>query len=545
MDHVGNLAQETRFHSTTPSRRAQQYITRVLRSHGIEPIIQKIGTQKIPSISIPYVVEIPATSKDVDDANIVVKLGDQGPTRVFVAHYDTVHESPGAIDNAASVAILLEIAKRLKEQPPKNHRVEILFSAAEEVGLVGARHHAQKNAPPELAVSLDMVGYRGRINLNGAGKLIGLARSRWIKQRAIESQVAVNFAIPQRSLSKLLPMAERSDHGAFSERDVPAFHLYSEEPYLAYHSQWDTPDKVDLNGLESGFRFAFELARSPKVFPSTDSAASWIKIPFGPVVIAPEWLVSLVLLCSIVVALIILVRRRHGDSFRPLGVRNPILAIIAHVLASLSLIGLHFFAERLHAYPLPWMDHISASTLCAVGIYFVWTMVVGSMGWQASNRWCAWMSWLLFAAIAITLILLNLSELAIPFTVSLLSFCIACTAERSWVRLILFLPSTFSLLCFLSPGLISEMTFHQFFHQVPFGHATYFSLVFFPSMFILTTYFNWFRIYLAERSQGSQWALVGVVLVATTAILTIAPPKCSAADFFRFDSACTYKYVNR
>lgn len=64
--------------------------------------------------------------------NIQGELGDTSqPATVLIAHYDTVYNSPGANDNAASVAVLLEIARELAESGSKRHVVFVACAQEE------------------------------------------------------------------------------------------------------------------------------------------------------------------------------------------------------------------------------------------------------------------------------------------------------------------------------------------------------------------------------------------------------------------------------
>ena len=73
----------------------------------------------------------------LDDPNLVVRFGPPGKALLVMAHYDTVAGSPGAVDNAAAVALLVELARVLREHPPPQP-VMLAFTANEEIGLVGA-----------------------------------------------------------------------------------------------------------------------------------------------------------------------------------------------------------------------------------------------------------------------------------------------------------------------------------------------------------------------------------------------------------------------
>lgn len=71
--------------------------------------------------------------------NFVVDVGGGDRSLVIIAHHDAVPGSPGANDNAAAVAILLHLLERLAREAPPRLRVRLLFTAAEEIGYLGAR----------------------------------------------------------------------------------------------------------------------------------------------------------------------------------------------------------------------------------------------------------------------------------------------------------------------------------------------------------------------------------------------------------------------
>ncbi|MDI6883602.1 MAG: M20/M25/M40 family metallo-hydrolase [Hadesarchaea archaeon] len=68
--------------------------------------------------------------------------------------------SPGADDNASGVAVMLEAARALAEDPPADIELSFIATGAEEQGLVGARRLVkEKSLPPEILVlNLDGVG---------------------------------------------------------------------------------------------------------------------------------------------------------------------------------------------------------------------------------------------------------------------------------------------------------------------------------------------------------------------------------------------------
>jgi hypothetical protein len=62
-----------------------------------------------------------------------------GPTVLLAAHYDSVPAGPGAFDDGAGAAAVLEIARICKSLPHPRHSIIFLIDDGEEAGLLGAR----------------------------------------------------------------------------------------------------------------------------------------------------------------------------------------------------------------------------------------------------------------------------------------------------------------------------------------------------------------------------------------------------------------------
>ena len=90
--------------------------------------------------------------------NLSVDVGDGDRVLVLIAHHDAVPGSPGANDNAAAVGILLHLLPRLTV--PRGLRVRLLFTAAEELGYLGARAYVRDIPLGSIAgvLSLELCG---------------------------------------------------------------------------------------------------------------------------------------------------------------------------------------------------------------------------------------------------------------------------------------------------------------------------------------------------------------------------------------------------
>lgn len=83
---------------------------------------------------------------------------------LLAAHYDSVPAGPGASDDGAAVATVLEIARILAARPAPPHPIVLLLTDGEEAGLLGAllfvRHHPLAKQV-KAAVNLDARGTSG------------------------------------------------------------------------------------------------------------------------------------------------------------------------------------------------------------------------------------------------------------------------------------------------------------------------------------------------------------------------------------------------
>ena len=96
---------------------ARDYIANQFSSIGLTVEYQKYVLYRDEFSNI--IVDIPS----VNHSAVVLIVG---------AHYDSIENSPGANDNASGVAALIELARYLANNPPKNYKVRLIAFANEE-----------------------------------------------------------------------------------------------------------------------------------------------------------------------------------------------------------------------------------------------------------------------------------------------------------------------------------------------------------------------------------------------------------------------------
>jgi aminopeptidase YwaD len=184
--------------------------------------------------------------------NVCAHSGDSGQKRVVVcAHIDAKTGTPGAVDNASGVVVLLLLAEMLKAHPAAAP-VELLamngedhYSAGGELAYLS--RHAGHLDEIRLAINVDGAGYRGNpseISLYECPpgeRDLALAE---MKKYASIREGAIWY---------------QSDHMVFAMNQVPAIALTTAafmdmETEIA-HTEKDTPDLVDLRLLVDIARF--------------------------------------------------------------------------------------------------------------------------------------------------------------------------------------------------------------------------------------------------------------------------------------------------
>lgn len=178
-----------------------------------------------------------------------------GAAAVALAVLSTIrngNRSPGGVDNAGSVAILLELARLLPERLDPEIELIFLSPGAEEDHMVGAMrwldaHHGELEGRPVWAVNLDGAGIPGRVVLlerYGFGRRFSPHLSR------VARDAAADLGLAPRGV--LLPPAMGIDAIPFAHRGIDCLTLSSGSlgrAALAVHSADDVAAHLDGDAL--------------------------------------------------------------------------------------------------------------------------------------------------------------------------------------------------------------------------------------------------------------------------------------------------------
>ena len=222
---LADSARQGRRAGTSGAVDAANYISDQFRSIGFDVQMQEFGGNR---------------------RNVVARYGTSFRTIVAGAHYDGQGPGfPSASDNAAGVAILIELARDLKTQNLPASLVMVAFDD-EEQGLNGSTYFAN-HAPMPLdnvfaAVVFDALG-RHFIDLREWTMIV----------LGTEYSTELSSVMRKHNRNDMLTVGTdligpRSDFAPFAFKRVP-FLFFSDGTYEDYHGSGDTADRVDYTRL--------------------------------------------------------------------------------------------------------------------------------------------------------------------------------------------------------------------------------------------------------------------------------------------------------
>lgn len=208
---------------------------------------------------------------DLTSENLIARCnpGAEGPVICVMAHYDSVEGSPGARDNASSVAVLLELARYLGPYRSElRGEIRLLFLGSEENGYHGASAYVENLTQEERERHLAVFNMENSAASPGPGAVLTCGTLGGIENGVYQEG---NFLEPMpnlasRTLSQAyehcykgnpLPVYHRgmSDHVIFHQAGLEAANIswrfLDEEGLITvppeYHLPTDIPETMDFD----------------------------------------------------------------------------------------------------------------------------------------------------------------------------------------------------------------------------------------------------------------------------------------------------------
>jgi hypothetical protein len=269
--------------------------------------------------------------------NVLARIpGTRGGKAVMLTgHYDTVPNSPGASDDGAGVAAILETVRAVKAGGGLNNDLIVLLTDGEEVGLLGARAFVAEH-PWAKDVGL-ILNFEARGN---SGPVLMFETSpgngRLIEEFAEAAPHPVSNSLLY-EVYKILP--NDTDFTIFKEANLPGFNFAYIDGVSHYHTSLDNIASLDERSLQHHGSYALALTRRAGGMDLTDRRThdSVYFDVLGAAVVrySKFWVVPLTALACLLFALTIFIGLRK----RSLSVGGLVLGALAGLIGMLVAYG--------------------------------------------------------------------------------------------------------------------------------------------------------------------------------------------------------------
>jgi hypothetical protein len=332
LTHIGAIATVPHPVGSDANGAVRKYLLAQLSSLGLSPqVFDGTGVRNSGnSVIVAHTHDILGRLPGVQSSGAIM----------LMAHYDSVPLAPGAADDGAGVAAILESLRALRARSPLKNDLIVLFTDGEEAGLVGAEAFATGH-PWMKDVSL-ILNFEARGN-RGPSMLFETSpgNSSLIEATAHFASHPVGSSLFY-SLYKLLP--NDTDFTIFRPYRISGLNFAFGENLQAYHSGLDSAQNLSLASLQHQGSYALELTQyfgqinlsQLKERNHDDVFFDWLgssMITYSESWVLPgEMLVTLLLLSGIVLN----IRRSHVRIGRVMLAFLPCIAILLAVPAVLA-----------------------------------------------------------------------------------------------------------------------------------------------------------------------------------------------------------------
>ena len=341
----------------------------------IEARLQQLGYQPrvVDGVSCNQKTQTCARVRDIVAA---AEGSTEGKSVIFSAHYDSVGAGPGASDDGAGVATMLEIARLLKQHPPGKNRVIFLFDDGEEAGLLGARMIADD---PELKGAVAVINAEARGTSGQSAMFETGGASGWLVDTFARSSTRPLTNSLLNTLYALLP--NDTDLSVFKANGMQGLNFAFGGKVEQYHTPLDNLEHIDLRSVQQqgdnlyGLAKALQSADLSRVGPTENLL--YTDLMGSKVVRAPlSW--ALIGAIVLLVAMVIAARRlrRHID-YRAKDVMRgvavlPVALVVGGATAYLAIYAM----SVVHATTMPWHTATGANRVV------LWAFVAVTATWS-------------------------------------------------------------------------------------------------------------------------------------------------------------------
>ena len=261
---------EGRQTGTEGEKKASDYIVKRFKELGLEPKGTKEYIQAYtfkpktdPHQDIQF--DVNPSDSTITGRNVIGFINNNADQTIVIgAHYDhlgyggdgSLHTGDkgihnGADDNASGVAVMLNLADKLRNTNTGNNYLFMAFSG-EEMGLLGSNYFVKNptidSKKINYMINMDMVG---RLKKDSTLAVYGVGTSPIFKQ-------VLNASNNSFKLIENESGTGPSDHTSFYLADIPVLHLFTGQ-HEDYHKPGDDSEKLNYNGMDLISNYIFDI----------------------------------------------------------------------------------------------------------------------------------------------------------------------------------------------------------------------------------------------------------------------------------------------
>jgi Peptidase family M28 len=443
MRHVREMAQRPHPVGSADNARVREYLVQTLVS-----ICPEVQLQKVQSWNV-------WTNEPVLLQNIVARLPGTttGGALMLLCHYDSVPGGPGAGDDAAGVAAVLETLRAVRAASRLRNDLIVLITDAEEGGLLGAQAFVAGHPwrdDVQFVMNFEARGYGGPVLLMQTGHENG-----WIVRefaRAAPYPFGSSFA---EDVFRRMP--NDTDFTIFRNAGKTGLNFAFFKGLRYYHTDYDTVANLDERSLQHHGSYCLALTRHFGNLPldrTVDRDYAFFNVCGSTFVYYPLYWGIALSAVSTAVCCCVLIRGWQRARLFWSGIAGGFLCLIAIMVAACALVAVTWLglsklpsvAQSTSRGDVAWADWLSiAFTLLTLSVFVAFNGLAGrklSCENRTAGALVAWLiltvlsacfvprchyffAWpLLFSSFGFHLLLAEKSQRLAPWR--LVVFCCSC-----------------------------------------------------------------------------------------------------------------------
>ncbi len=333
--HLQVIAQRPHPVGSEEIRKVRRYLVEQITALGLDAEVQKT----------PYLARLNYRNYGVQVENVLTRIPgrEPGPAVLFVAHYDSAPQGPGAADNGSAVASLLEMLRAITTGPRLKNDLMVLFSDAEEPGVLGAQAFHDLHPWMEdvrLVVNLEARGYRGPVIMFETGP----GNARWLRELRATGVPVVAASFTSEIYAR---MSNETDFTVFRESRIGGLNFAFIHDAVRYHTALASIENLDRRSLQQQGEISLALARrlgdTDLEAPASSNAVYFNLL--GALISFPVIVARILWVLVILASLALLIQAFRGGNLSPdRTTAATLILLLAPIVVGVLLLGISLVA---------------------------------------------------------------------------------------------------------------------------------------------------------------------------------------------------------